>query len=152
MHLLLAAPATPADWAAYYALRYRVLRAPWQQPPGSERAPDDDAPTVVHRLARDPATGAVVGVGRLHFPAPHQAQVRFMAVAPEAQGRGIGAQLLAALEEAARAAGATTVVLDARESAVAFYHRRGYHLTAPGHLLFGRIPHWKMEKGLGFRV
>ena len=33
----LRSPATPDEWQRYYHLRWQILRAPWQQPPGSER-------------------------------------------------------------------------------------------------------------------
>ncbi|MBT2558866.1 GNAT family N-acetyltransferase [Hymenobacter sp. ISL-91] len=140
-------PHTPAHWAAYYRLRYEVLRQPWQQPPGSERTPDDDAPTTTHALllAPDDPTQAL-GVGRLHSSAPGQGQLRFMAVAPTWQGRGIGGQLLAHLEAAARQQHFQELVLQARAEAVPFYERADYVVVAPSHLLFGRIQHFLMRK------
>ena len=30
-------PVSPDQWQAYYQLRWQVLRAPWQQTPGSEQ-------------------------------------------------------------------------------------------------------------------
>lgn len=140
-------PRTPADWAAYYQLRYQVLRQPWQQPPGSERAPDDEAPTTTHALWRAP-DGTVAGVARLSPSGPSQAQVRYMAVAPAWQGRQVGRQLLEHLEAAARRQGFTELVLHAREAAVGFYERLGYAVVAPSHTLFGTIPHFLMRKEL----
>ena len=142
-------PHTPAQWAAYYRLRYEVLRQPWQQLPGSERAPDDDAPATTHALLLAPETAEAIGVGRLHPSAPGQGQLRFMAVAPAWQGRGIGRQLLAHLEAAARRQQLHEIVLHARAEAVPFYERAGYAVVAPSHLLFGRIPHFLMRKELG---
>lgn len=141
------APHTPADWAAYYRLRYEVLRQPWQQPEGSERADDDDAPTTTHALLRA-LDGTALGVGRLHPASATQGQVRFMAVAPAGQGRGAGRQVLEYLEEAARRQGLTEIVLHARENAVPFYQRLGYGVVAPSHTLFGTIPHFLMRKDL----
>ncbi len=71
----------PPEWDAYYDLRWRVLRAPWDQPRGSERDPlDADA---CHRLAVT-AGGAVIGCGRLHRDpdAPAWGVLRYMAVDP----------------------------------------------------------------------
>ncbi|NVO83468.1 GNAT family N-acetyltransferase [Hymenobacter terrestris] len=142
-------PHTPAHWAAYYRLRYEVLRQPWQQLPGSERAPDDDAPTTTHALLLAPVEAPqAIGVGRLHSSAPGQGQLRFMAVAPAWQGGGIGRQLLAHLEAAARQQQLHEIVLHARAEAVPFYERAGYTVVAPSHVLFGRIPHFLMRKEL----
>jgi N-acetylglutamate synthase-like GNAT family acetyltransferase len=139
------APATAADFAAYYQLRYAVLRAPWQQPPGSERVPDDDAAT--HALMLD-AAGQAIGVCRLHLQTPREAQIRFMAIHPDYQGQGRGQQLLAYLEQQARQQGARYISLQAREAAVPFYQRCGYTLQEKTHLLFGQIQHYRMEKKL----
>ncbi|SES81675.1 GNAT family N-acetyltransferase [Hymenobacter actinosclerus] len=147
-------PQTPAHWAAYYRLRYEVLRQPWQQLPGSERAPDDDAPTTTHALLLAPGAAAgsaapeAVGVGRLHASGPGQGQLRFMAVAPAWQGRGVGRHLLAHLEAAARQQQLSELILHARAEAVPFYERAGYAVVAPSHLLFGQIPHFLMRKVL----
>ncbi|RAK68338.1 GNAT family N-acetyltransferase [Hymenobacter edaphi] len=147
MRASLDTPRTPADWAAYYQLRYQVLRQPWQQPPGSERAPDDEAPTTTHVLWRAP-DGTVAGVARLHPSAPGQGQVRYMAVSPAWQGHQVGRQLLEYLEAAARQQGLTEIVLHAREAAVGFYQRLGYAVVAPSHTLFGSVPHFLMRKAL----
>lgn len=148
-------PQTPAHWAAYYRLRYEVLRQPWQQPPGSERAPDDDAPTTTHALLLAPTATPgpadavqAIGVGRLHASAPGQGQLRFMAVAPVWQGRGVGRRLLQHLETAARHQQLHEIILHARAEAVPFYEHAGYAVVAPSHLLFGQIPHFLMRKAL----
>ncbi|SHL25183.1 GNAT family N-acetyltransferase [Hymenobacter psychrotolerans] len=140
-------PATPTEWAAYYQLRYEVLRQPWQQPPGSEIADDDAASTTTHALLLAP-DGQALGVGRLHPSGAGQGQLRFMAVAPAAQGQGVGRRILAFLETAARRQRLRELVLHAREEAVPFYERLGYTVVAPSHLLFGVIPHFLMRKQL----
>jgi predicted GNAT family N-acyltransferase len=145
--MLIQPPASPAQWAAYYALRYAVLRQPWGQLPGSERADDDDAPTTIHALIIGLADQALA-VGRLHPSGPGQGQVRFMAVVPEAQGQGLGGQVLRYLEQQAQAFGMATIELHARKAAVPFYLRQGYVVVAPSHTLFGQIPHFLMRKQL----
>ncbi|QJX46304.1 GNAT family N-acetyltransferase [Hymenobacter taeanensis] len=138
-------PRTPAEWEAYYHLRYSVLRQPWGQPAGSERAEDDAAPTTTHALLLAP-DGQALGVGRLHPSGPQQGQVRFMAVQAQTQGQGVGRQVLEHLEAAARQQGLTEIVLHAREQAVPFYERLGYTVVAPSHTLFGTVPHFLMRK------
>jgi GNAT superfamily N-acetyltransferase len=147
MPLLLTTPRMPTEFAAYYRLRYEVLRQPWQQPEGSERADDDDAPTTIHAMLTAP-DGSVAGVARLSPAGPGQAQVRYMAVAPDWQGHGAGRQLLEHLEAKARQLGYPECVLHARELAVPFYERLGYAVVAPSHVLFGVIPHFLMRKAL----
>lgn len=144
-------PRTPAEWAAYYQLRYAVLRQPWQQPPGSERCPADDDPTTVHALLLAAAGGphpAALAVGMLQRTDAHRGQIRFMAVAPHAAGTGLGRRVLEHLEARARAAGLAEIMLHARESAVGFYARQSYAVVAPSHTLFGVLPHFLMRKQL----
>ena len=143
-------PRTPAEWAAYYQLRYAVLRQPWQQPPGSERVAADDEPGTIHALLLAGAAGAPVAraVGMLQPTGNAQGQIRFMAVAPEAAGQGLGRHIVAHLEEQARAAGLRAIVLHAREAAVGFYEKLGYEVVEPSHLLFGVIPHFLLRKQL----
>ncbi len=147
---VLHAPRTPAEWAAYYALRFAVLRQPWQQPPGSERVPADDEPGTIHALLLAETTGPpeALAVGMLQPTGPAQGQVRFMAVAPEAAGTGLGQRVVGYLEEQARLAGIREIVLHSREAAVGFYEKLGYAVVEPSHLLFGIIPHFLMRKQL----
>ena len=144
-------PRTHAEWAAYYALRYAVLRQPWQQPPGSERCPADDEPGTRHALLLAGSAGdapVALAVGMLQPTGPGQGQLRFMAVAPAVAGTGAGRRVVHYLEEQAQAAGIREIVLHAREAAVGFYERLGYAVVAPSHLLFGVIPHFLMRKHL----
>ena len=144
-------PRTPAEWAAYYQLRYAVLRQPWQQPPGSERVPADEEAGTVHALllaAGHAALPVALAVGMLQRVDSRQGQIRFMAVAPAAAGTGLGRQVVAYLEQEARARSLTEIILHARETAVGFYEKLGYELVAPSHTLFGVLPHFLMRKQL----
>jgi len=138
-------PASPADYQKYYKLRWTVLRAPWNQPHGSERDPRDADST--HLMMID-ARNTAVAVGRLHFNSIREAQVRYMAVAVEQQRRGFGSRLLQALEQKAASLGAACIVLDARESALGFYRKQGYSVDGPGHVLYNCISHVRMSKTL----
>lgn len=138
-------PESDDDFARYYDLRWRILRAPWGQPRGSER--DERDADCVHRMAC--LSGRIpVGVARLQFNTPAQAQIRYMAVEPECRRRGIGAALAAALEQTARQHGAAEIVLDARDEAVEFYTSMGYEVIGAAHTLYGSIHHQAMRKRL----
>lgn len=138
-------PPIGQEWPDYYQLRYQVLRQPWGEPEGSERADDDG--TSYHAMATGPF-GVLLGVGRLHMNSPTEGQIRFMAIKPELQGKGIGKLIVQHMEEVARKRGATTMVLHAREHAVPFYQKLGYEVKEKSYLLFGEIQHWLMGRGL----
>ena len=89
-------PSTPEQFEQYYDLRWRILRAPWRQPRGSEK--DELENDSIHLMVSD-NDNRVIGVGRLHLNSPKQAQIRFMAVETDYQREGIGSKLLLALEE-----------------------------------------------------
>jgi predicted GNAT family N-acyltransferase len=136
-------PGTPAEFRRYYDLRWRTLRAPWNQPRGSETDPLDAAST--HLMAVD-LKQSILGVGRLHFSTIGEARIRYMGVATQWRHRGIGTLILRGLEEKALCLGAVRIVLDARETALGFYRKHGYVATGPGPMLFNRIAHVRMEK------
>ena len=136
-------PKSSQDWQDYYQLRWQVLRAPWQQPRGSEQ--DDLEQDSEHRFIRN-TQGEVLGVARLHFNNHQQAQVRYMAVAEQARNQHIGSRLLHELELIAWTQDAEQLVLFARERALAFYQRHGYEVAEKAHLAYGDIQHFKMVK------
>lgn len=141
------APRSPGELEDYFQLRWRLLRAPWGQPPGSER--DQLEAQAIHRLACDPR-GRVVAVGRLHRVAndAKRGQIRYMAVDPNWRGRGLGRSLLESLEVEARMLGLERIELNAREAAAGFYARHGYAILGPAQSLYGVIAHLKMAKRL----
>lgn len=140
-------PRDDAELSAYRDLRWRVLRAPWGRPRGSEL--DDREAGAIHLVAVEAATGRVIGAGRAHFNSPDEAQVRGMAVEEDWRGRGVGGALLRELEARAAAGGARRMILSARDVAVPFYQRQGYVVERQGETLFGSIPHSWMGKRLG---
>jgi predicted GNAT family N-acyltransferase len=136
-------PASAAEFKQYYDLRWKILRAPWNQPRGSERDALDA--TSIHIMVID-ANNTALGVGRLHFNSISEAQIRFMAVDVGHQRRSIGTLILKTLENRGTELGATRIVLDARETALGFYCKQGYATSGPGHMLFDSIAHVKMSK------
>jgi len=137
-------PKTKEDFERYYNLRWRVLRAPWKQPVGSEKDKlEDDS---IHIMACE--GGELLGVGRLHFNSSEEAQVRYMAVEEDARGNGIGTAILRALEDKSKEKGANFITLNARDYSLGFYKTHGYHTVGKAHTLFEVIPHFKMRKEL----
>ncbi|MDP4535047.1 bifunctional GNAT family N-acetyltransferase/hotdog fold thioesterase [Alkalimonas collagenimarina] len=137
-------PSTPAEWQHYYQFRWQQLRAPWQQPLGSEQ--DELESSAIHRMILDEQQ-QIVAVGRVHQLDSQCAQIRYMAVAEAWQGQRLGQRLLHALEQDAFKLGCSTVVLNARESALGFYQRQGYCELAAAPTQFG-IVHLRMQKRL----
>ena len=139
-------PTTSEELKKYYNLRYEVLRKPWLQPKGSER--DDGDKTSYHRMIIDESSGKAVAVGRLQFNSEGEAQIRYMAVADEFQGQGLGSQIISALEDVAREKGSRKIILQSRKNALQFYRNNGYKIVKKTYLLFGEIQHWLMKKEL----
>jgi GNAT superfamily N-acetyltransferase len=137
-------PKTDQEWEDYYELRFKELRKPWGQDKGSEKADDDNS--AFHFAVFD--EGNILGVCRLSRNAIDQGQVRFMAVAEEAQGRGIGKMLMAEIELFALKIGLSEIILQSREIAVPFYKAIGYQVEEKTHLLFSEIQHFLMKKTL----
>jgi ribosomal protein S18 acetylase RimI-like enzyme len=135
-------PQTPQEWESYYDLRYRVLRQPWNQQKGSER--DNQEDEAEHFAAFNKQL--IIGVGRLDQLNESTCQVRFMAVDPLYQGKSIGKSLMEFILNHSQKKKEKTIILHAREIAVPFYERMGFHVTEKSHLLFGEIQHYLMEK------
>ncbi len=144
-NLTVSSPLNKEEFDKYYELRWRQLRAPWDQPKGSEK--DDMEKDAVHVMVcsddRQP-----IGIGRLHFNSPNEAQVRFMAVEDGYQRQGIGSIVLKELERTALAKGAKYIVLNSRDTAIPFYEKHGYRTVKQTVRLFGSIPHHVMRKDL----
>ena len=98
-----------------------------------------DVPSV-HAVARD-AAGAALATGRL-LPDGH---IGRMAVLARARGQGVGAQVLLALVERAKARGDASVVLNAQTHAAPFYARYGFMPEGEEFMEAG-IPHIAMRR------
>ncbi len=137
-------PATPKDFEFYYKLRYEVLRKPWQQPLGSEI--DETDTTSTHALIKE--NNRAIACARLHFVDDTTAQIRYMAVHPNYQGKGLGKLIISYLEEISKENNRLIVILHARENAVDFYKNCGYTINEKSYLLWGKIQHFLMQKNL----
>ncbi len=74
-------------------------------------------------------------------------QMRQVAVSQPLQGQHLGAKLVAFAESFAATQGFTRIVLNARQTAEAFYHKQGYTTVSEPFVELG-IGHVKMEKTL----
>jgi predicted GNAT family N-acyltransferase len=127
------------------SLRDKVLRRPL----GLSLHNEDRAPEKVQWHFGLFAPGGELAACAIAVPLSYaEAKTRQMAVAPVYQGKGLGRELMNALEEHLQARGFTGFVLHARVSAAGFYEKLGY--TAIGEeFLEVNIPHLKMEKKTG---
>lgn len=122
-----------------------MLRAPWNYPRGSERDDLEDSADHVTVRGND---GRLLGVGRVHLNSEEEAQIRFMAVAADAQRQGVGRAIVERLEQLARDRGACRMTLNSRDIAVGFYEKLGYVSLGPAEIVFEAVDHALMEKVL----
>lgn len=143
----------PDDLEACFAVRKEVFVVEQQVPQDLEYDAYDAG--AVHVLAvRD--DGTPLGTGRLLTGAAAAAKnggesgigaLGRLAVRRTARGLGVGARLVAAIEDTARARGLTAVDLHAQTHALGFYARLGYEVYGPEFPDAG-IPHRAMRKPL----
>lgn len=131
--------AEDTDLPEVLALRHEVFVVGQGVPADLEY--DDRDAECDHAVAR--LDGVVVGTGRL-LP---EAVIGRMAVSEEVRGQGVGAMVLAFLEQRARDRGMPSVELHAQVHAAGFYDRAGYAPYGEPYLEAG-IEHVSMRKAL----
>lgn len=144
MNLEIREPQSVEEWNNYFDLRYRILRAPLNQPLGSEKN-EADASGIHFALYEN---SVLKGIARLDQAEPKIAQVRFVAVEENTTGKGYGRAIMSATEQTAKDRGDTNILLQARENAVDFYLKLDYRMIEKTHLLFDQVQHYLMEKDL----
>lgn len=137
-------PKTKKESEKYYDLRWRILRAPWNQTRGTEK--DDLEDKSIHMMVYD--NGKVLSVGRAHFNSSQEAQIRYMATEEGYRGKGLGGKVLEELEKRIKEKKAKYIILNARENAIPFYEKHCYHIIGEAPTMFGVIKHKKMRKDL----
>lgn len=116
-------PVTEQELKEYYQFRWEMLRKPLHQPVGSEKDAYDAM--AHHQMVVDEA-GKIVAIGRLYINADNEAAIRFLAVDPTLQDKGLGTLVAMTLESVARQEGVKRVVCSAREDAVDFFAKLGF--------------------------
>ena len=94
--------------------------------------------------------GGLAGYAGLLVPGP-EADVQTIAVAPSAQGRGVGTRLLRALTERAVRSGARSLLLEVRADnarAIALYEREGFERISVRRRYYqpGDVDAWIMRR------
>ncbi|MBK7854585.1 MAG: GNAT family N-acetyltransferase [Bacteroidetes bacterium] len=138
-------PQTETEFQNYFDLRYRILRQPWNQPRGTERDVNENER---HHFILVNHKDEIAGVCCLQKNSETEMQLRYMAIDNAYSGKQLGNYLMMAAEEKAIALSMKTVFLQARENAVNFYKRNGYHIIEKTFLLFDSIQHFSMVKKL----
>ncbi|MBM7170709.1 GNAT family N-acetyltransferase [Streptomyces sp. G44] len=143
----------PDDLAACFAVRKDVFVAEQRVPEEVEYDTYDAGATHVLAVRED---GVPLGTGRLLTGPAAAAKnggdatvgaLGRLAVTRAARGLGVGAALVEAIEDAARARGLTAIDLHAQTHALGFYERLGYEVYGPEFPDAG-IPHRAMRKAL----
>ncbi|MEU9592199.1 GNAT family N-acetyltransferase [Streptomyces sp. NPDC048193] len=144
----------PADREACFAVRKDVFVAEQNVPEDIEydaydagavhvlAVREDGVPLGTSRLLHGAAAAAKNGDGD-----PSVGSLGRLAVVRDARGLGVGAALVRAVEDAARARGLTAVDLHAQTHALGFYERLGYQAYGPEFPDAG-IPHRAMRRVL----
>ena len=136
--------ATGAEREAAIAIRHVVFVEEQQVPIELERdGRDDEADHFLGRVAGVPAAAA-----RLVSDTPGVGTAQRVAVLPPLRGTGVGAAIMAALEEQARRRGLRAIELHAQVPVRGFYERLGYTAFGDEYDEAG-IPHISMSKSLG---
>jgi ribosomal protein S18 acetylase RimI-like enzyme len=141
--MIIRPPNTPEEFQRYRDLRWKILRAPYNQPRITEQDDDGikDYPIMVCEI-----DGIPIGVGRAHFISEDEAQIRSISVEPEWEGKGIGSIVLKELEKIVSEKGAKRIIIHARNNAIEFYKKNGYREVETSYTLFDEIEHTLMEK------
>ncbi|MGR6969884.1 GNAT family N-acetyltransferase [Streptomyces cynarae] len=143
----------PADREACFAVRKEVFVGEQGVPEDIEYDAYDAGAVHVLAVRED---GVPLGTGRLLHGEAAAAKnggdasvgsLGRLAVTREARGLGVGAALVRAIEDAARARGLTAVDLHAQTQALGFYERLGYAAYGPEFPDAG-IPHRSMRRSL----
>ena len=135
-------PQSIEEWNDYFDLRYRILRTPLNQTLGSER--DDGDVSGIHFALYE--NQVLLAIARLDYSNTKVAQVRFVAVEENQQGRGIGRKIMEAVENRCISDGKEKLILHARDYALDFYLKLGYVNIEKSYKLFGVLQHFLMEK------
>lgn len=138
-------PVSEQDFVDYFEFRWQMLRKPWNFPLGSEK--DEYEQVSQHRMIRG-THGEVIAVGRVHMNSAEEAQIRHVAVANDAQGKGLAKMIMSALESVARQEGAVRMVTNSRELSIPFFTSCGFEIEKEAPNELGKLKRQQMVKRL----
>lgn len=136
---------TDSELQKIIALRYKILREPWQQP--FDTSSDNLEATSYNAYIAD-NNGEAIACGRLQKNSEDVGQIRYMAVDHQYQGKALGKKIIKFLEDKALSLKLNSIELQARQNAVKFYESQGYVIKEKSFLLWGIIQHYLMVKRL----
>jgi GNAT superfamily N-acetyltransferase len=146
-------PKNDHELEKYFQLRYEILRKPQGLQPGSEQRGDiEQSSTHLLAMTDGRVVGATAMVVGMHRDGPSGERHIFvhwrnMAIAPDFQRTGLGAEMYEEVERRARALGAKEIIGNARTDKLGFFHSLGFVETGPGEDLMG-ISHTSIVKPL----
>ena len=135
-------PETNQEIEDYYHFRWKMLREPWNM--SKESSVDEYENNGFHLIAINEKK-EIVGSGRIHKVTTDKYQIRYMAVREDLHRSGIGSEIVRKLEVEAKRLGSKTIILNARENAIAFYKSLDYVIGDSYESDTG-IPHKTMSK------
>lgn len=130
-------------YAEVLQLRNKILRQPLGLELSDNDLKDDDQSQFCVAIVNN----QVIGCNMLTSVGENMVQLKQMAIDNNFQGKGIGNDLMIFTENIARNCGYTTIVLNARETAINFYKNLNYQTTGNPFMSVG-ILHVKMIKHL----
>ncbi len=116
----------------------RIISAATKAAPTAERLPhaqiyfEDTSPLAAEGYARLVAVDAADHVLGFADYDPDRPHLRYLFVAPDAQGRGIGEHLVDAVQRAAGGDALTLTCFAVNDDALAWYLRHGFEITGGG--------------------
>jgi predicted GNAT family N-acyltransferase len=134
---------TDPEYQKVWELREEILR----RPIGLSLAEEDLSGEKDEIILAAFDKGVVVACLILQGKDANTIKYRQMAVAAEAQGKGIGRTLMEEAEKLSAQKGYSRIILHARESAADFYAKLGFSIKSDSFTEVG-IPHLLMEKEL----
>jgi len=130
-----------------FEIRFEVFVDEQGVPREEEMDQYDASPAAARHLLLE-IDGVPAATGRFIEYKPDTAKMQRIAVRQAYRGRGVGRELMLALESWAKEEGYTRSLLDAQCQAEPFYRSLGYAAVSPETFLDAGIPHVRMAKPL----
>jgi predicted GNAT family N-acyltransferase len=130
-----------------FVIRKEVFVEEQKVPQDLEMDEKDESPEACHHLLLL-ENGRPVATGRWYTYKLHIAKLQRVAVLQAHRGKGLGKQMILAMEQHARELGCTASILDGQCHAEEFYLKLGYIITSAEPFYDAGILHHRMENPL----